>query len=174
MPIPIVVLVVAFISCCSLNSGRPIRQDAVCSNDCIAQNPSSPAQKSREAPTRDAYLRLYCSEFVSGVNKNESNQLRYLKSEIGHYRTRRNRGDSACTGGLGRGRLRLALQRHLDRFPFAQFFHAAFPVGTVGLVIAPRMVFHQNQHVTRFPFEVRKGALNQQARLRQGQGRCFF
>ena len=70
--------------------------------------------------------------------------------------------------------LELTLQRHLDRFPFAQFFHAAFPVGTVGLVIAPRMVFHQNQHVTRFPFEVRKGALNQQARLRQGQGRCFF
>jgi hypothetical protein len=41
-------------------------------------------------------------------------------------------------------------------------------------VITSCMVFHQDQDVAQFAFWVRKTALNEQARLGQGQRGSFF
>ena len=68
----------------------------------------------------------------------------------------------------------LALQRHFKRFPFFQFFEAAFAVRAIGLIVAPSMVIHQDQKVSGLAFGLRKTALQEQACLRQGQRRRFF
>ena len=54
----------------------------------------------------------------------------------------------------------LALQRRFEGFPFFQFFHSAFPVGEVSLVIAAGMVLHQYKNVADLTFGLWKAALN--------------
>ena len=52
------------------------------------------------------------------------------------------------------------LQRRFEGFPFFQFFHSAFPVGEVSLVIAAGMVLHQYKNVADLTFGLWKAALN--------------
>ena len=68
----------------------------------------------------------------------------------------------------------LKLRRGSQGFPFSEFFHGSFPVGTVSLIIALLMVVEQELAVAGLVFGLRKNALQQQARLRQGQRRSFF
>ena len=68
----------------------------------------------------------------------------------------------------------LKLRRGLQGFPFFESFHGSFPVGTVSLIVALLMVIEQELAVAGLVFGLRKAALQQQARLRQGQRRRFF
>ena len=54
----------------------------------------------------------------------------------------------------------LALQRRFEGFPFFEFFEAAFTMGSVGLIVAPCVIFHQNHQVGRFAFGLRKAAFH--------------
>jgi hypothetical protein len=68
----------------------------------------------------------------------------------------------------------LALQRHFERFPFFQFFYSVFPMGLVGLVVAPGMILYQYQEISGLTFGIWKTAFKEQARLGQGQRGSFF
>src|SRR6266446_1873903 len=54
----------------------------------------------------------------------------------------------------------LALQRRFKRFPFFEFFEAAFTVGFVGLVVASGMVLQQCENIAGLAFGLRKTALH--------------
>ena len=53
----------------------------------------------------------------------------------------------------------LALQRHLEGFPFFEFPHGPFTMRFVGLVVASFMIVHQQQAVGALAFRLRKTSL---------------
>ena len=69
---------------------------------------------------------------------------------------------------------RLRFSRPLEGFPFAERFHGSFPVGTVSPIVTLLMIIEQELAVAGLVFGLRKTAVQQQARLRQGQRRSFF